>query len=371
LADAYGFRINAPRELTAPAGIHYPGPPTVEDLEFASQTIRVHFSEPIDPTSFDAADVRITNRAGTNVFPVTDVTPVAGTSNMSWDIKVESFPAGGLIFQLGPGIFDLCHEHLYYSSTWIDTTTPRLLTHSLAVPGPIGPWGSGAHTRSNQLFVGFNKSIDVDSFTAGLTIIGPNGTALPASALSISSFSGPGFNPVPGLHNRNFLISFVPEHAPPGMPPINPWGTYTVMLDAEVEDVFHNPLSPVSFNFDLQPTVFDHVNGFADELAARFEAFPEKWTAFGDPRNPPDPPPSWRNETVAKSLLVDLVMDEMPKTDARIGLGLDDKAASLSKGLALKSTIAHGVASDLSGKMTELANVRQGLPTVAGDARLK
>jgi hypothetical protein len=313
LADAYGYRIDIE-------------PPQVELVEYASQTIRVHFSEPIDASTFTAdanvtpRDVKVTSFADNPndriEVPITGLAPVAGTSNRVWDITVQSFPADGLILQLGEEIYDLYEKPLggYQTAVW-DLDAPLFVDWALSMPGPIGPWGTGALLGSNNLLVAFNESIDVASLIAGLNIIGPSGSTLSAS---VSPFSGVGFNEVPGLHSCNFLISFVPDSQ-------QPWGTYTVELDALVEDLFHNPLSPITWTFDRQPTVLERTRGFADELVARFEAFPEKWIPFGDPRNPPDPLPDWRDYAVAKSLLVHTAFDAGPLgPDGNWGWGIED-----------------------------------------------
>jgi hypothetical protein len=231
------------------------------------------------------------------------------------------------------------------------------------MPGPIDPWGSGAHVGSNQLLVGFDESIDVDSLRDGIRIYGPSGDEL---SITMNPFSGVGFNEAPGPHTRNFGISFVPDS-------LQPWGRYTVELDAAIEDLFRNHLSPLTWVFDRQPTTLEGTSGFADEFVARFEAFPEKWTAFGDPRNPPDQPPGWRTDIVAKSLLVDKVMDGMLMADAERNLGMEnkDQAARLLKEPVQKAASAQGAGSDLFALRTELADIRRALPPVMDDARMK
>lgn len=325
--------------------------PQVLSMELADRTVRLHFNEPIDPATFTLADVvEFTDPARVNFKShLQSVMPVSGTGNQDWDIRVDTFPTGGFRMTVGPNVLDIFANPMnqdglspngeatddQYHVEPTDLDPPTLLETALSMPGPIGPWGTGASVRGNYIFVAFDESMDVNSFQpSDVALVGPSGNAIPTANITISTYDGIGFNVVPGLHSRNFLISFVPDRA-------LPWGRYTLRIGPNVEDLFHNrmdqndanniggdPADVFAWDFDREPTTLERSFGFADELAAKFEAFPERW--IPKPHDPGDPPPDGPDYAVAKSLLVHTVLDAgRPGPDGDFGWGFENVGAGL------------------------------------------
>jgi hypothetical protein len=170
-------------------------------------TVRVTFSEAMDPTTFTPGQVTFTG-PGNVTIPVTAINPVAGTNNMQFDVSfAPQGTIGNYTMTVGPNIFDTFSNAMDQNGNFVTGEVPGdQYTTPFTVVGPrvlsTQPLPGTTGEPVNALRVTFNKPIDVTTFT-------------PAK---IASFGGPGgpigvtgIFAVPNTNFTQFDITFQPQ----------------------------------------------------------------------------------------------------------------------------------------------------------------
>jgi hypothetical protein len=194
--------------------------------------IRVCFSKAIDPSTFTAADVVLTDLKG-GAVAVGSVTPVAFSGNTEFDIGVAHFHADGYWMSVGPAIADCFGNRMdqdqdgtkgqksdCYTVTYQDTTPPVFQGVSYA----LASWG---------ITVTFSGPIDPATFTPAAVFIVTQAGRKPVAVSAVQA--------VPGSEGRAFDIRFPAALDCP----------YLLSLGSTITDLFGRQLAatgPVSFS---------------------------------------------------------------------------------------------------------------------------
>jgi methionine-rich copper-binding protein CopC len=194
--------------------------------------VRVTFSEPVNPTTFTAADVVLTGPNGQAVA-VSGVSAVPGTNNTQFDIQLPAQSAPGTYtLTVGPAIADLAGNLMNQDGDALNGENPQdrfVATTTIAAPPAdrTGARVTGATTSGpaagqvNRVRVTFSEAIQASTFTAAdVSLTGPAGQAVAITGVS----------PVVGTTNQ-FEISVATQTAA---------GAYTVTVGPDVLDVAGN-----------------------------------------------------------------------------------------------------------------------------------
>lgn len=172
LADitASGGRLNLVNSLSAPADVTAPtftgatfrGGPT----SFSS--VRLSFSERVDPATLTAINVQITGPSGT-LTPV-GVLGVAGANGTQYDVTFPgSFTAGKYSVQVGTGVTDLAGNGLSKAGSGSGSlaTAPGIIATATGLPASIPNPG----WRFSDIKVGNNQKVTITDVNVRLTIL--------------------------------------------------------------------------------------------------------------------------------------------------------------------------------------------------------
>src|SRR5262249_38164841 len=123
--------------------------------------LRLLFSEPINPATFTAADVTVTNSAGRTML-VRGVTPIADSNNRSFDITFDQPTNGGYQVRLGTDIRDLASNRMDQDGDGVngEAIQDRFLFTDFA-----GPRVLSAQATWQNLRVTFSEPLDPATFT--------------------------------------------------------------------------------------------------------------------------------------------------------------------------------------------------------------
>ncbi len=164
-----GGRLNVQKALNAtPPPADTTGPHVTAATAGAApvSSVRVTFSESINPSSFTAADVTLTGPGG--AVAVTGVTPVAGTGNTQFDITfaVQS-TAGVYTFTVGPNVADAAGNLMDQNQNGVNGEATDVYTGSFTVDSGPRQYTATPNAPIRD-FTTTTSTITVpDSFTIG------------------------------------------------------------------------------------------------------------------------------------------------------------------------------------------------------------
>ncbi len=205
------------------------------------QSLRVVFSESMDPASFTPDKVASFKGPGGVDVPVTDVQPVPLTGDTQFDILFDPLTvAGTYTMVIGPDIRDPYGNEMDQNQNLIPGEIPGdQYTTMFTVAGPVIVASNPANNNAgfgpiDHVQVTFNEPIDATTFTPD----------------QVTSFTGPGGDPipvtdvqeVPATNHTQFNILFDSQEDV---------GRYTMVIGPGIEDLYGNPTSqsfPLTFN---------------------------------------------------------------------------------------------------------------------------
>ena len=209
------------------------------------QVIRVAFGEALDPATFDAGDVTVTD-PDSNPVTVQRVRPVAASGDQTFDIVLSAAQSavGTYAVTIGPAIDDASGTPMsgaYNGSVTIRDSTPPTFVSGTPAGTTNGP--------VTTLQLTFSEPIDPTSLTAGdLVVLGP------AGIVNVTAI-----DPTIGMNDAVFDVAIDAQSAD---------GDYLVTIGRFVNDVAGNPMTSAgSFGFTLgtptPPTVLAITPGSA------------------------------------------------------------------------------------------------------------
>jgi hypothetical protein len=218
--------------FTVRFGIEGPRITTAGDLgsfDTGVYTLRVTFSEPIDPTTFTPDKVASFRGPNGNI-PVLGVSPVNGSNDTKFDLFfAPQNKAGSYQIVIGPNILDQFGNAMDQDNDLIPGEIPAdqfaggftilgpQITASTPSGGVIGPVD---HVR-----VTFNQPIDVSSFTPDqvTSFTDADGNPIPINSVQVVAGSG----------GRQFDINFDPQST---------YGPYVMVIGPDINDIYGNPM---------------------------------------------------------------------------------------------------------------------------------
>lgn len=150
-------------------------------------SVRVTFSEPVDPATFTAADVTFTGPSGT--IPVTAVSVVPGTNNRRFDVTfAPRSTLGGYSLTFGPNVLDFTGNPMNQDGDATNGEPEDAYTATFSIVPFAGRWDFGISTSA--VADGYRQVLPNTAYTAALgfgwqagTVFGearPAGTELTA-----------------------------------------------------------------------------------------------------------------------------------------------------------------------------------------------
>ncbi len=216
------FGIQGPRVTTSNASTSLPN---------QTRSVRVTFSEAMNPTTFTPSAVQLVGPDGP--VAITGVTPVVGSNNTQFDIAFAPLTVTGPYhLTVGPHIRDTFGNEMDQNQNLIPGEDPSdQFTATLGVQGPriISQSLSGglAPQSVSTLRVTFNEAIDPTTFTPDkiVSFTRTNGTVVTDLASTITT--------VTHTDNLNFTINFQSTGAT---------GRYVLLIGPDISDTFGNAM---------------------------------------------------------------------------------------------------------------------------------
>jgi subtilisin family serine protease len=200
---------------------------------FASlDRVRVTFSKPMDPATFQTTDVVVTGPQG-NVL-IGDVQPVGGTNNTQFDVFFGPAVFTGFhTMVIGPDIRDTSGNQMDQNQNGTPGEVPAdRFTLNFGILGPRvnshSPTGTIQGPAVSFIQVIFNRTMDPGNFTVDdiVTFTRTNGAV-------VTPLTATGVVPVAGTNNTRFNITFDPQTAT---------GMYRLVFGPNVYDVWANAM---------------------------------------------------------------------------------------------------------------------------------
>jgi hypothetical protein len=192
--------------------------------------VRVTFSEPIVPSSFNLNGVFAEGPNGS--FPVSSITPVAGSNNTQFDVNFARLThTGQYDLVILPNITDPFGNLMDQDGNFIGGELPGdIYVAQFGVTGPQVVSALANSTVAGETFslrVTFNEDINLASFTTGkiASFTDPNGANILNSVFAVVQVTPNNF--------RLFDVFFTPR---------NIAGTYTMVIGPNIQDVFGNAM---------------------------------------------------------------------------------------------------------------------------------
>ncbi len=213
-------------------GIEGPRITTAADLgsfDTGVYTLRVAFSEPIDPSTF-TPDKVASFQGPSGAVRVLGVSPVSGSNDMQFDLFfAPQNRAGTYQIVIGPNILDRFGNAMDQNVNLVAGEIPddqfaggfTILGPQITASTPSGTViGPVDHVR-----VTFNQPIDVSTFTPDqvASFTDANGNPIPINSVQV----------VPGSGDKQFDINFDPQST---------YGPYVMVIGPNVDDIYGNPM---------------------------------------------------------------------------------------------------------------------------------
>jgi hypothetical protein len=193
-------------------------------------TLRVTFDEQMDPTTATPDQFVIQDPSGDPVN-VSDVSPVAGSSNQQFDVTFDpQTGAGTYSVTIGPYIKDTAGHYMDQDGDGIPGQVPEdQFNGSFTIVGPsivsLVRTGSPQDPATN-VRVTFNEPVDDSTFTPDqvASFTDPQGNPIPVNSVTL----------VDGSDGTQFDIGFDPQTL---------YGTYTMVIGPDIRDFYGNPMT--------------------------------------------------------------------------------------------------------------------------------
>jgi hypothetical protein len=192
----------------------------------AVSSLRVTFDEQMDPTSFTPAQIDSFTAPDGSAIAISDVQPVAGSNNTSFDISfAQQITLGHYTLVLGPDILDSQGRQMDQNGNGIPGEVPDdEYTANFTIQGPkitaSTPTGNANLPGAvSSIRVTFNQPMDPSTFgTGAVSLTGP------AGAITVNSVT-----PVAGSNNTQFDI---------GVNALGATGVYALTVGPDIQSPY-------------------------------------------------------------------------------------------------------------------------------------